>query len=216
MKALIATVVVAGLGAVGGAIYLGASLKEPTVVADPYQAGLHYDEHRHAAAQAATASKPAPPPATSAPTATASAPTATSTSKPTSTSHGSSTATATPTVCDLRGGPCTQPLPGGGEVTLAVGPRPLRAMRDLEFTARFRPATAAAGADVAVVLTMPGMYMGETRARLTRAGEGVFRGTGVVVRCPSGRRDWSAEVRVGGTEPGAQSRIARFALTVAE
>lgn len=172
MKILIAIVAVAALGAVGGAIYMGARLKEPTVVADPYQAGLHYDEHRHA-------------------------------------EHSNA-------ACDLQAGPCRQPLPGGGEVTLAVGPRPVRAMRDLELTVTFTPASAAV-AGVAVAFNMPGMYMGETRAALSSAGDGVFRGKGVVVRCPSGRRDWVAEVLVDRKATGgAPEPIARFPLAVAE
>ena len=186
MKLLILIVAVAGLGAVVGAIYVGARLKEPTVVADPYQAGLHYDEHRHEGT-----SSTAPP---------------------------NSNSTSTP--CDLQAGPCTQPLPGGGEVTLEVLPRPVRAMRDLEFTLTFTPAHAAAGGDVALALGMPGMYMGETRAALAPAGAGVFRGKGVLVRCPSGRRDWSAEVLLRRSAPGsgaggAPLRVA-FPLTVAE
>ena len=113
-------------------------------------------------------------------------------------------------------------MPGGGEATLAVGPRPLRAMRELEFTLTITPATSAAGADVAVVLTMPGMYMGETRTPLEPAGGGVFRGRGVVVRCASGRRDWSAELMLtrGGAQANPDDRrrnpIARFPLTVSE
>ena len=191
MKILLLVVCVAALGAVGGAIYIGVRLKEPTVVADPYQAGLHYDEHRHAAASAATS-----PPA--------------------------SATTPSTTACDLQSGPCKQPLPSGGEVTLSIGPRPVRAMQDLEFTVTVTPASAAAGAEVAIVLTMPGMYMGETRAALAPAGEGVFRGKGVVVRCSSGRRDWNADVLVirdGGAalKPRQQGpRVARFPLTVAE
>jgi hypothetical protein len=106
-------------------------------------------------------------------------------------------------------------------VTLSVGPRPIHAMRDLEFTVTFAPASIAAGADVAVALSMPGMYMGETRAVLAPFGEGVFRGTGIVVRCASGRRDWSADVllsHAAEATPGERvaRRVARFPLTVAE
>lgn len=179
MKVLIALVAAAALGAVGGAIYLGARLREPTVVADPYQAGLHYDEHRHPAGAA----------------------------------------------CDLQSGPCTQRLPDGGEVTLTIGPRPVRAMRELEFTVALSAGSAAAGSEVAVALTMAGMYMGETRTALSPVGGGVFKGKGVVVRCPSGRRDWVAEVVVQAprTAPGlaasyqqAPQRVARFPLVVTE
>jgi hypothetical protein len=47
-----------------------------------------------------------------------------------------------------------------------------------------------------VELSMPGMEMGRNRVPLARSGDGVFRGTGVFVRCPSGRREWVATVTV--------------------
>ena len=267
MKFLILIVVVAGLGAVVGAIYVGARLKEPTVVADPYQAGLHYDEHRHEGTsstvtagqpsqsrdsaldrdkrgQGFTAGQPsqprdlssAAPAEPSPPRAPASpAPAEPSQSRVPAPDRGETRSgvrrdEARPGIrrderdqrsCDLQAGPCTQPLPGGGEVTLEVLPRPVRAMRDLEFILTFTPAHAAAGGDVALALGMPGMYMGETRAALAPAGAGVFRGKGVLVRCPSGRRDWSAEVLLRRSAPpgsdagGAPLRVA-FPLTVAE
>jgi hypothetical protein len=229
VKLLILIVAVAGLGAVVGAIYVGARLKEPTVVADPYQAGLHYDEHRHEGT-----SSTAPPNSNSSP-----APAKPSRSRALSSAAPAEPSPPRPFVpgrdearpgirrderdqrsCDLQAGPCTQPLPGGGEVTLEVLPRPVRAMRDLEFTLTFTPAHAAAGGDVALALGMPGMYMGETRAALAPVGAGVFRGKGVLVRCPSGRRDWSAEVLLRRSAPGsgaggAPLRVA-FPLTVAE
>jgi len=197
VKILIVLVAVAALGAVVGAITIGARLKEPTVVADPYQAGLHYDDHRH---EPVSARQPLTP-----------------TLSPL---RGAREMKPLPS-CDLQAGPCKQPLPGGGEVTLAVGPRPARAMRDLEFTVTFAPASAAAGADVAVALSMPGMYMGETRAVLAPFGEGVFRGKGIVVRCASGRRDWSADVLLSHAAEATSGervarRVARFPLTVAE
>jgi hypothetical protein len=40
------------------------------------------------------------------------------------------------------------------------------------------------------------MYMGENVVRLAPAGEGRWRGRGVIVKCPSGRRAWRATVRV--------------------
>ena len=40
------------------------------------------------------------------------------------------------------------------------------------------------------------MYMGENRVRLAALGGGRYQGRGVLVRCPSGRRGWVAEVEV--------------------
>ena len=43
-----AAVVIAGLGAVVGTIWIGSQVKEQTVVADPYEEGLRHDAERHA------------------------------------------------------------------------------------------------------------------------------------------------------------------------
>ncbi len=46
MKLVIAIVVVVALGAVAGAIWVGAGSFERTVVADPYESGIHHDADR--------------------------------------------------------------------------------------------------------------------------------------------------------------------------
>jgi hypothetical protein len=61
---------------------------------------------------------------------------------------------------------------------------------------------------------MPGMEMGENRVRLRAAADVEWEGKAVLVRCPSGRRDWVAEVEVAG--PGAARGVARFPFTVEE
>jgi hypothetical protein len=43
-------------------------------------------------------------------------------------------------------------------------------------------------------LDMPGMEMGPNQVRLRPVNGTVFEGTGVIVRCPSGKRLWSATV----------------------
>jgi hypothetical protein len=47
-------------------------------------------------------------------------------------------------------------------------------------------------------LGMPGMDMGPNRVDLKPTGNGVFEGKGIIVRCPSGRRTWSAKVTLPG------------------
>jgi nitrogen fixation protein FixH len=117
--------------------------------------------------------------------------------------------------CDSGQGPCTRALQGGGEVTLELGPRPLRTMRELAVTAEVRDGGAAmADAKVKVSFAMKGMQMGANTSALAAAGSGRFEGKAVLVRCPSGRNDWTAEVTV--MQPGAAPRTARFELTVAE
>jgi hypothetical protein len=118
--------------------------------------------------------------------------------------------------CDLSSGPCTQPLPGGGEVTLEMAPRPLRTMRELRVRAVAGDPSAAGGSqDVVVAFSMVGMEMGRNEVRLAPAGAG-FTGTAVLVRCPSGRRDWVAEVTVAPAGAPARARRARFSFTVEE
>jgi hypothetical protein len=124
------------------------------------------------------------------------------------------------TVCDAGAAPCTLPLGGGGTVTLDVGPRPVRTMAELKVTVDVRepphpdpPPSWVRGTgerEVTIAFSMPGMEMGRNEIRLAPSGGGRFSGTGVLVRCPSGRRDWVAEVRV--ESPGAAPRTARFAI----
>jgi nitrogen fixation protein FixH len=123
--------------------------------------------------------------------------------------------------CDLGQGPCTRPLPDGAQVTLDLGPRPLRTMQDLSVRAsvawpahpeRARESTASP-VDLAVAFSMPGMEMGQNRARLRTTPDG-WQGTAVLVRCPSGRKGWIAEVTVSVRD--ASPETVRFPLTVVE
>lgn len=116
--------------------------------------------------------------------------------------------------CELGAGPCTAPLSGGGEVTLALGPRPLRAMADLAVTAEVREGGAPLEGAVSVRFEMKGMQMFPAEARLAPAGPGRHAGRAVLVRCPSGRRDWTATVVV--TPAGGAPRTAELPLEVAE
>jgi nitrogen fixation protein FixH len=100
--------------------------------------------------------------------------------------------------CDLNRGPCRLALPGGaGSLTVEISPRPIRTMRDLEFSVRLSCASPpCAPQDVSVALTMPGMYMGENTVTLAPGEEaGLYRGRGTIVRCPSGRSLWKATVK---------------------
>jgi len=139
--------------------------------------------------------------------------------------------------CDLGAGPCTAPLSGGGQVTLELGPRPLRTMKDLAVRAAVSrggeardgaPApsslsptggegrgerAAGAGVKLSVSFTMPGMEMGRNEVALEPGPDG-FAGKAVLVRCPSGRKQWAADVAV--SRGGAAPEIARFPFTVAE
>ena len=95
--------------------------------------------------------------------------------------------------CDVHKGPCSATL-SGAEVILDINPKPVRAMQDLTFVVTLTEATAAAS--LQLDLGMPGMQMGRNRVILKPAGKSVFSGNGVIVRCPSGRRTWKANLMV--------------------
>jgi hypothetical protein len=176
----LAVVVAAGLGTVGATVAIGSSVKESTVVANPYEAGLH-----HAEAVAAQRKGRAAPegPGGVAPT------------------------------CDLAAGPCAQPA-GPFEARLELAPRPLRTMAELAAVLELRRDGAPVdGATVFLAFDMRDMSMGENRRQLTGVGGGRYTGKAVLVRCPSGRKDWIATVVVG---EGAASAAARFELRVEE
>lgn len=106
----------------------------------------------------------------------------------------------------IHAGPVTG-YAGPQRVILEVEPRPVRAMTDLRFTVRL-PGHEAAAAPW-VDLSMPGMRMPPNRVTLVREDGGLYRGTGVIVRCPRGRRTWQASVTVPG------KGTARFTFDVA-
>ncbi len=56
------------------------------------------------------------------------------------------------------------------------------------------------GADVALDLTMPGMIMGTNNPLLTAGKGGRYTGKGVIIRCPSGKKIWKAEITVPGKQ----------------
>ncbi len=85
---------------------------------------------------------------------------------------------------------------GDRKVVLDIVPKPVRAMRELVFTVEVegRPAPGPLRLD----LSMAGMSMGPNTVTLAPEGPGRYRGRGVIVRCPSGRRSWIAAVTVPG------------------
>jgi nitrogen fixation protein FixH len=63
---------------------------------------------------------------------------------------------------------------------------------------------------ISVSFEMPGMRMGKNEVKLARAGAGRFEGKAVLVRCPSGRKDWIATVSLA--RAGAAAGVLRFPL----
>ncbi len=92
---------------------------------------------------------------------------------------------------DIHAGPVAASA-GGQEVILDISPRPVRAMRELAFAVELPGA--GGGATPRIDLEMPGMRMPPNRVDLRKGADGLYRGTGAIVRCGSGRRTWSATV----------------------
>jgi hypothetical protein len=95
--------------------------------------------------------------------------------------------------CDIHHNICTQKL-SETEVILDVSPKPVKAMTDLKFRISLvgkQPADSPY-----IDLGMPGMKMGPNRVSLQVLEHGVYEGTGIIVRCPSGKRIWKATVTV--------------------
>jgi len=95
---------------------------------------------------------------------------------------------------------------GGQEILLSITPWPPITMREVDFTVSF-PGTAG-NAPPYIDLSMAGMEMGRNRVDLSLGVDGRYHGTGVFVRCQSGRHDWEATV----TAPGAGKAVFRFAV----
>ena len=95
--------------------------------------------------------------------------------------------------CDVHAGPCTADM-SATRVSMDIEPKPVKAMQDLTFTVTFTGEKPVAAPYID--LSMPGMNMGRNRVILKPAGELIYRGEGVIVRCPSGRRTWKAKVTV--------------------
>jgi hypothetical protein len=162
MKPVLAGVVVAVLAVIAATVWVGARVREDTVVPSPYAEGQKHTGRSDAEVAAAAPAGHGP-------------------------DHGG------------HGHGDAAPGP-----VLTLSPRPLRTMRDLDVEVRW-PGPAA---EVSVSFAMDGMAMGDDTVRLARASDGVYRGKAVLVRCPSGRRDWVATVRVQG--PGLVERQVPF------
>ena len=96
--------------------------------------------------------------------------------------------------CDLHTDACTQTLTAGVSVTLEVTPKRIKAMQDLSFKITLTGKLPTAPKAPYIDLGMPGMKMGPNRVQLKSAGNDTYEGRGVIVRCPSGRRIWRANV----------------------
>lgn len=97
--------------------------------------------------------------------------------------------------CDIRNQPCVRQV-SGGSLTFDIRPKPVKAMAELTFEVKMEGVTLS-GPPV-IDLSMPGMKMGPNQVKLKMTGAGLYQGTGIIVRCPSGKTLWQALVHLPG------------------
>lgn len=102
-----------------------------------------------------------------------------------------------PEDCDLNAGPCSTELAEGGTITLAISPRPVPMLRELELRLELdKQAQDALGTPDTLELDLAGveMFMGYQRPTLEHAGEGHYRGTTTLPICVTESMTWAATV----------------------
>lgn len=98
--------------------------------------------------------------------------------------------------CAINAGPCEK-IVNRLSVLFSITPRPVKVMSELVFTATVKDqGLPVMDADITIDLTMPGMFMGKNVVRLAHQAGGVYEGTGVIIRCPSGKKTWKATVTI--------------------
>ena len=99
--------------------------------------------------------------------------------------------------CDIQNQSCTQEI-SGGSITFDIHPKPVKAMEELTFEVRVSNVNLSE--PPVIDLGMPGMKMGPNQVKMKKTNKGVYQGTGIIVRCPSGRTVWRATVNLPGIE----------------
>jgi hypothetical protein len=93
--------------------------------------------------------------------------------------------------CDIQSGGCQKQI-NGSTVYLEIFPKPVKAMKDLTFQVKI------SGDSILeapfIDLGMPGMKMGPNRVILKKKDAETYEGSGVIVRCKSGKTIWQATV----------------------
>ena len=108
--------------------------------------------------------------------------------------------------CDLRSGPCTTVVDEKGRVSFAIEPRDIPVMKPLQFQVALQQLEAKA---VEVHFNGVDMNMGFNRVQLSRAGDNLFEGKGVIPVCVRDAMEWQADVLIT-TEEGVISVPYRF------
>ena len=109
--------------------------------------------------------------------------------------------------CNLQRQECSVELPGGGQVTLAMGTRPIPLVKPFAVTVSANDTTPSR---VEVDFAGIDMNMGYNRPELAAAGNGRFVGEATLPVCITGQMDWQATVLLS-TSGGRIALPYRFA-----
>jgi len=110
------------------------------------------------------------------------------------------------TDCDLHSSACTVTIPGRGEVSLSLQPRPVPVLEKLTINVQTR------GLDVkgvAVDFKGVGMKMGVDRIELKHGGSNSYYGDGMLPVCIRNRMEWRANIMI---QTGEGVLVAPFPL----
>jgi len=97
------------------------------------------------------------------------------------------------TDCNIDQGPCSKRA-GDREIIFDISPKPVEAMKEITFIVHVVSSDYAPA--LLLDLSMPGMHMGKNEVLLKKRPDGKYSGTGVIPRCPSGRKLWQAEIDI--------------------
>ncbi len=96
--------------------------------------------------------------------------------------------------CDIHKSHCFKSI-GDISVIFDCNPKPVKSMSEIIFSVTLKEKDKPIpDASVEIYLTMPGMFMGENRILLVHKEKGRYEGKGVIMRCPSGKRIWKADI----------------------
>lgn len=113
---------------------------------------------------------------------------------------------STDPACDLRAGPCTSSLPGGGRIGLSITPESIPVLKPLALEVTLVGLDAGS---VEVDFQGVDMNMGFNRSRLDPRGEGVYTGTATIPVCIRDAMEWEARV-LARTDKGLVAAPFRF------
>lgn len=97
--------------------------------------------------------------------------------------------------CDIQNQQCVQPILNGS-IVFDIQPKPVKAMKDLTFEVKVKDINLT-GSPI-IDLSMPGMKMGKNMVKMKMTAKGVYQGSGIIVRCPSGKTIWQATIDLSG------------------